>query len=310
MYTHIRRDQRVALAALLRAGYSQRAVGRQLGIDQSTVSRELKRNAYDDGSYHASHADRLARERREHSRLAYRKIETDPALTERIQKRMHPLVSPEVIAHDEDVTYQTIYAWVYRSRRDLLPLLPQRGRKRRRYGSKREKKQGWTRRVNPIDERPVSADNRSRIGHFEGDTVRGRRGALLTLTDRKSRFEVAVKVPGEWCDPVHAAIKDRKEALHARSFTFDRGSCFSLWKMIEESTGAPVFFAHPRAPWERGTNENSNGRLRRIYRKRFDFGTVTQRDIDATVWLMNHTKRKCLNWRTPCRVFGRCCTSN
>ncbi len=309
MYTHSRRDQRVALAALLRAGYSQRAVGRELGIDQSTVSRELKRNAYDDGSYHASHADVLARERRKNSKRAYRSIENDPALSSRIEQRLHPLVSPEVIAHDEVVSAQTIYAWVYRSRHDLLPRLPQRGRRRRRYGSKRASKQGWTQCVHPIDDRPVSADRRSRVGHFEGDTVRGRNGALLTLTDRKSRFEVAVKVPGEWCDPVHAAIKERKSVLSARSFTFDRGSCFSLWQMIEKDTGAPVFFAHPRAPWERGTNENTNGRLRRVYRKRFDFGTVTQRDIDHIVRLMNHTKRKCLNWRTPCEVFGKCCTS-
>jgi transposase, IS30 family len=309
MYTHVRRDQRVALAALLRAGYSQRAVGRQLGIDQSTVSRELARNAKDDGSYHASHADVLARTRRRDAKLEYRTIENDPALTARIERRMHPLVSPEVIAHDERVSVQTIYAWVYRSRHDLLRRLPQRGRRRRRYGSKRASKQGWTQRVRSIDQRPASASNRSRIGHFEGDTVRGRNGALLTLTDRKSRFEVAVKVPGEWCDPVHAAIKERKSLLQARSFTFDRGSCFSLWQMIEHDTDAPVYFAHPRAPWERGTNENSNGRLRRVFRKRFDFGTVTQRDIDATVALMNHTKRKCLNWRTPCEVFGKCCTS-
>jgi len=310
MYIHIRRDQRVALAALLRAGYSHRAVGRELGISQSTVSRELARNANDDGSYHAAHADVLARERRKNSKLEYRTIENDAALTARIERRMHPLVSPEVIAHDEPISVQTIYAWVYRSRHDLLPRLPQRGRRRRRYGSKRASKQGWTKHVHPIDQRPVSANHRSRIGHFEGDTVRGRNGALLTLTDRKSRFEVAVKVSGEWCDPVHAAITERTAFLHARSFTFDRGSCFSLWQMIEKDTKAKVFFAHPRAPWERGTNENSNGRLRRVFRKRFDFGTVTQRDIDATVALMNHTKRKCLNWRTPCEVFGKCCTSS
>lgn len=309
MYTHIRRDQRVALAALLRAGYSQAGAAREVGVDPSTLCRELHRNAQVDGSYHASRADVLARERRKNAKLAYRSIENDAALARRIERRMHPLVSPEVIAHDEAVTHQTIYAWVYRSRRDLLPQLPQRGRRRRRYGSKRAAKQGWTRHVHVVDDRPVSADDRSRTGHFEGDTVRGRNGALLTLTDRKSRFEVAVKLPGEWCDPVHAAIVERKETLHARSFTFDRGSCFSLWQMIEHDTGAPVFFAHPRSPWERGTNENSNGRLRRVYRKRCDFGTVSQRDIDRIVRLMNHTKRKCLGWRTPCKVFGKCCTS-
>ena len=92
--------------------------------------------------------------------------------------------------------------------------------------------------------------------------------------------------------------------MGARSFTFDRGSAFSLWRMIERDTGATVYFAHPRAPWERGTNENTNGRLRRVFPKGFDFSTITQRDVDRVVLLMNHTKRKCLGWRTPYEVFN------
>ena len=309
MYTHSTRDRRVALAALIRAGYSQRQAARELEMNQSSVSRELSRNAYTGNQYHAAHADVLARERRKHSKVAYRKIENDSILSARLETRLHPLISPEVIVHDEDVSIEAIYAWIYRSRRDLKTRLPRRGKKRRRYGSKREQKQGWTRDVRSIEDRPASAENRSRTGHFEGDTIRGKHGALLTLTDRKSRFEVAVKVPGEYCDPVHAAIARRQKKLRARSFTFDRGSCFSLWRMIENDTNARVYFAHPHAPWERGSNENANGRLRRVFPKRCNFGIITQRDVDRAVWLMNHTKRKCLNWRTPCNVFGKCCTS-
>ena len=91
---------------------------------------------------------------------------------------------------------------------------------------------------------------------------------------------------------VHGEIVARKERLGAHSFTFDRGSCFSLWRRIERDTNATVYFADPHAPWERGTNENTNGRLRRVFPKGFDFDTITQRDIDAVVWIMNHTKRK------------------
>lgn len=309
MYRHLTRDQRVTLASLLRAGYSQRGAAHELGISQSSVSRELLRNVQQGGSYHATHADVCARERRKYSKRAYRKIENNSALAAYIERRLHPLVSPEVVAHDLPVSPESIYTWVYRSRLDLLSRLPQRGKKRRRYGSRRATKQGWTRLVRAIDERPFVIEQRLRTGDFEGDTVRGRNGALLTLTDRKSRFEVAVKVAGEYCDAVQMAIRRVRRKLHARSFTFDRGSCFSLWKMIERDTNAPVYFAHPRSPWERGTNENSNGRLRRMFPKRFNFATVVQEDIDAVVWIMNHTKRKCLNWRTPCEVFGRCCTS-
>lgn len=309
MYTHLKRDQRIALAALLRAGYSHRQIAPEIGVHQSTVSRELIRNPIIKGRYHAGHADVLARTRRSRSRIAYRTIENDPNLARRIGRRLHPLVSPEVIAHDERVSHTTIYAWLYRSRSDLLVRLPQRGKTRRRYGTRRAGIRGWTTFVRPIDERPLVVDQRLRIGDFEGDTVRGRNGSLLTLTDRRSRYEVAVKIPGEYCDPVHTAIVERRKRLQAQSFTFDRGSCFSLWRMIERDTNAIVYFAHPRSPWERGTNENANGRLRRVFRKRFDFATVKQRDVDAVVRLMNHTKRKCLDWRTPCEVFERCCTS-
>ncbi|TSC73929.1 MAG: transposase for insertion sequence element ISApl1 [Parcubacteria group bacterium Gr01-1014_33] len=310
MYHHIKRDDRVALAILLRQGYSQAAAARAMGKHPSSLSRELTRNTREKGSYHARSATMYARERRKNAKVAYRKIENDAVLAARIETRLHPLVSPEVIAHDTWVSYETIYGWIHRSRPDLKALLPQRGKKRRRYGSKREAKQGWTRDVRSIEARPVGAMRRSRVGHFEGDTIRGRNGALLTLTDRKSRFEVAVRVPNGGCDPVYAALTERRENLHARSFTFDRGSEFSLWRMIERGTDTRVYFAHPRAPWQRGTNENSNQRLRRVFPKRFDFATIIQRDVDAVVWLMNHTKRKCLNWRTPCRMFRRCCASS
>jgi transposase, IS30 family len=303
MYHHITQDTRTALAALLRAGLSQRDAATELGINQSSISRELDRNTEEKSEYHARTATVIACVRRRKSKESFRKIEHDPELASRIESRLHPLVSPEVIAHDEHIVHETIYAWIYRSRPDLKARLPQRGKKRRRYGSKREKKQGWTQDVRSIHERSSGAEHRSRIGHFEGDTVRGTKSSLLTLTDRKSRFEEAVIIPYEGCDPVHGEIVARKEKLGARSFTFDRGSCFSLWRMIERDTDATVYFADPHAPWQRGTNENTNGRLRRVFPKGFDFDTITQRDLDRIVYLMNHTKRKCLNWRTPAEVF-------
>ncbi len=309
MYHHITQDQRTALAALLRAGYSQHGAAEELGMNQSSISREMHRNSRGGVEYRAVRANAHAVERRAASKRAYRKIEHDAALAGRIESRLHPLISPEVVAHDEAVCHETIYAWIYRSRPDLKAKLPQRGKKRRRYGSKREQKQGWTRDVRSIGQRTAGAGHRSRIGHFEGDTVRGKNGALLTLTDRKSRFEEAVKISYEGCDPVHAALAERKHELNARSFTFDRGSCFALWRMIEYTMEAKVFFADPHAPWQRGTNENSNGRIRRVFPKGFDFATITQEDVDRVVWIMNHTKRKCLNWRTPCEVFRGRCTS-
>ncbi|MBI2023077.1 IS30 family transposase [Candidatus Giovannonibacteria bacterium] len=258
MYTHLKRDQRIALAALLRSGYSRRQAAKEIGVDHTTVGREVTRNPITLGRYHAGHADVLARMRRKRSRMAYRTIENNPELVLRIEKRLHPLVSPEVIAHDESISHVTVYAWIYRSRPDLLLRLPQRGKKRRRYGSKRAGKQGWTTKVRPIDARPAIIDQRLRVGDFEGDTVRGKNGSLLTLTDRKSRFEVVVKMPGDYCDLVHAAIVKIQRKVFAKSYTFDRGSCFSLWPMIERDAGVRVYFAHPRSPWDLSWHGRNN----------------------------------------------------
>jgi IS30 family transposase len=310
MYKHITGDDRSGLAALLRSGVSQASAAREFGINSSTVSRELKRNANEFGSYHAAHARVLARNRRKNAKQKYRKIENDPVLASKIESLLHPLRSPECVAQDVEVVHETIYAWIARSRPDLKGQLPYRGRKRHRYGSKRQAKQGWTRHVRSIDERPAVVERRTRVGDKEGDTVRGVRGALLTHADRTSRFLDADLVPNEGADAAHQKIVARYKDSDCKTITYDRGSTFALWRMIERDLGIKVYFAHARHPWERGTNENTNGRLRRVFPKGFDFGTITQADVDEVVGIMNHTRRKCLGWRTPCMVSGTCCTSD
>lgn len=310
MHHHINREERVALAALLREEYTQADIARSLGVHRSTVGRELQRNPWKDG-YHATHADILARERRCLSKKGYRLLENNESLADCTEALLHPLVSPKVIAHLLGITHETIYAWLDRTRPDLKERLPRHGKKRRRYGSKRQTKQGWTRLVRPIDDRPMIVQERTRVGDFEGDTVRGRNGAILTHTDRTSRYEILHKIPNEGCDAIHAAIKDDERLKSAETITYDRGSGFAIWRMIERDTGATVYFAHPHAPWERGTNENSNERVRRVYEKGSDLGMVSQEELDEVADFMNHTPRECLCWRTPCTVFKKaCCVSN
>lgn len=309
MYQHITLKERFTLATLLQADYEQKDIAEILGRSPTSLTRELRRNTRSNGDYSPRYAHMIAKHRRCRSKRGSRKIENDTALAQRLEIRLHPLVSPEVIAHDENICHQSIYAWITRSRTDLRQQLPQHGRKRRRYGAKRAIKQGWTRYVRSIDERSIGANNRSRIGHFEGDTVRLDGGALLTHTDRKSRFEIVHLAPNEGSDFAHATIKHDLHLRQAKSITYDRGSTFALWKMIEKDTGAKVFFAHARHPWERGTNENANQRLRRVFPKGTKYSSINDEAVARNVWLMNHTKRKCLNWRTPCQVFRRCCTS-
>jgi len=309
MYKHFTLKERFELATLLNIDYEQEEIAEILGRSPTSISRELQRNSRKDGSYEARYAHKQAKLRRKHSKHGYRKIENDEKLAKRIEKRLHPLVSPEVIAHDENISHESIYAWVYRSRLDLKIQLPQRGKKRRRYGTKRGIKQGWTQNVRNIDERPIGAHNRSRVGHLEGDTVRLKGGAILTHTDRKSRYEIAHLVPNEKSDIAYEIIKKDKQFKDIRSITYDRGSTFALWRMIEKAIDTKVFFANAHHPWERGTNENSNQRLRRVFPKGTKYNTISKRDVFNTVWIMNHTKRKCLNWRTPEEVYMGRCTS-
>jgi len=311
MHHHLNREQRAALAVLHRSGSQNAEIARMLGVHPSTIGRELERNMTEDGTYHAAHARVLARDRRKTSKHSARLLENDERLATLVEALLHPLVSPEVIAGQLGIVHETIYAWIDRSRPDLRDRLPRRGKKRRRYGAKRQTKQGWTRLVRPIDERPTIVSLRTRIGDFEGDTVRGRNGAILTHTDRTSRYEILHKIPNEGCDVIHAAVKRDDRLQSAETITYDRGSGFAIWRMIERDTDATVYFAHPRAPWERGTNENSNERVRRVYEKGSDLGMVSQEDLEAVADLMNHTPRKCLGGRTPCAVFKKaCCISN
>lgn len=308
MYNHISRDERAIIANGLRLGERPRSIAARIGRHGSTVTRELARNG-DGTAYSAARAQRSADARRAASRADSRLIENDAALEAALEAELTPLVSPEVAARIHGVSHVTVYAWIARSRPDIRERLPFRGRRRRRYGAKRAENQGWTRLVRGMSERPAGAEGRSRVGHLEGDTVRGRNGHLLTHTDRKSRFEIARLVPDEGSDAAVMAVMGCPDLLAARSITYDRGSTFAQWAEIERATGAKVYFANAHHPWERGTNENANGRLRRAFPKGFDFSKVDQSDVDSVVWVMNHTPRKCLGWRTPCSVYGRCCTS-
>lgn len=304
MHTHLTTDSRAALAALVRAGYTHAETARIIGTHRSTVSRELSRNVRPGHTYHAASAHLLAQNRRRASKQTCRLLENNETLAYRAETLLNPLVSPECVANELGLAHQTIYAWLHRSRPDLLYRLPQRGRKRRRYGTKRAQKQGWTRPVRSIDERPETLES------WEGDTVCGRsRARLLTQVHRTSLYLVADLIENGTAETVAATLKDRKE-LHGATFTFDRGSEFALWRLIERNLDAQVYFAHAHSPWERGKNENTNGRLRRVFPKRFDFATLTKRDLSRTVHFMNHTKRKSLSWRTPCAVWGKCCVSD
>jgi len=295
MPRHINTEDYPVIASVLRSGYKQKDIADVLGFTEGAISKEINRNKDSDGAYRAHSARKKARERRRESKVSYRKIDTNPKLVKIIEERLEPLVSPEVVAHEVGLHHQTIYSWIYERRNDLLKQLPQRGRKRRRYGSKRAKKQGWTQKVKSIHDKPDTEVL------WEGDTIKGKtRSRVLTHVEATSLYTRADLMSDGTADSVHDTLK--KKPIND-NIVYDRGSEFALWKMIERDCDIEVFFADPHSPWQRGKNENTNGRLRRVFPKKFDFDTITDKQLDEVVHKMNHTPRKSLNWRTPAEVY-------
>lgn len=293
MYTQLSRDERIVISFSRRLGKSYRWIAERLGRSVSTIWYEIKRNTIN-GRYDARTAHNRTQQRRKNGRHHTRLIENTPILARKLERLLTPLFSPETAAHVLGIHHQTIYDWINRSRPDLRHVLPYQGKKRRKYGTKRDKKQGWTRHVRSIDERPRTTEL------WEGDTVKGRtRARLLTHVEKHSLYLKADVIESGKAHIVHTKTKNHD---FRGSITYDRGSEFTLWRLIERDT-VPVYFAHAHHPWERGVNENTNGRLRRVFPKRYDFATLSQRELNRVVRYMNNTPRKSLAWRTPTEVL-------
>lgn len=303
MHKHLTAADRSTLGMMLRSGYSQTDIADTIGAHRSTITRELNRNGRSDGTYHAATARVKARGRRHTAKYSSRKIENDPDLRRALERSLDPLTSPETVAHEYGIHHQTIYTWIYRSRPEIRRQLPYQGKKRRKYGSKRAKKQGWTQHVRPIGDVPQN------LPVWEGDTIKGGdRARVLTHVETESLYTLLHPLPDGTADSVQGALKS-ETCFQDTALLYDRGSEFALWRMIEDDTGAVTFFADPHAPWQRGKNENQNGRLRRVFPKRLPLSTITPGELKRVEWKMNHTPRKSLFWRTPCEVYGKCCVS-
>jgi len=323
--SHLSQDDRVVIESLHAQGDSLRSIAIYINKHYSTVSREITRNSTAQGIYTARYAQKRSVARRLAGRLRTRKIENNSSLATRIEEKLRGTHirgdwSPDAIANTlEGISHQTIYSWIRRSRPDLRRILPRHGKHRRQYGSRKTTKvSAWMNTIRSIDTRPEEVYHRTTCGHLEGDTVVLERGvrALMTLVDRKSKFLLAELISASVgiSYAVHEAIVTQLRPLpeHLRqSITPDRGSEFSYWDMTEqELPGLTFYFAHPRSPWERGTNEHTNGLLRRYFPKGEKHATITQAQVAEVVWMINHRPRKSLNWKTPCQVFGGCCSSS
>lgn len=305
-------EEREVVSQLWVAGHSRKAIGERLGRDKSTIGRELARNGQADGSYSAVAAqERTARRRRE--RPLVRKLQR-PELNEAVRSGLTKEWSPDQIAgrlksdHPEDqrlhVSPQTIYTWLAQDpHREHWKTFLRRGGQ-----PPKSPRTGKIPQPVRIAGRPQEANERRRLGDFEGDTIvsRGQRSGLLTLVDRKSRYLFAAKLKDRTARrtrrKIEHLLKDLPSDLR-HTATFDNGKEFSEHKALERNLGINVYFARPYASWERGTNEHTNGLLRQYYPKGTDFAEVSHHDLAQRVESINQRPRKCLNYHTPSEVF-------
>ena len=305
-------EEREIVSQLWAAGYCRKSIATRLNRSRSTIGRELKRNGQADGSYSAIVAQqRAARRRRE--RPLVRKLQR-PNLNAAVRSRLTREWSPDQIAgrlkydrpNDErfHVSAQTIYAWLEQDRHSehWKTFLRRGGR------PPKPLRTGQIPRQVKIDGRPEAANQRQRLGDFEGDTIvsRGKRSGLVTLVDRKSRYLLAAKLKDRTARRTRQKIQQLLKDLPANrrhTATFDNGKEFSEHEALARSLGIDVFFAHPYASWERGTSENTNGLLRQYYPKGTDFNDISHHELANTIESLNHRPRKCLGYQTPSEVF-------
>lgn len=323
-HKHFTPEQRNELAALLRARVKKKNIAKQLRKDRTTIWRERKRGSGFNSRYYVLKSKRLAKEKRIKANARFRKIENDRFLRKYIIKKLKKYWSPEQIAGRWNKRHKrkcigkdTIYKFVYGKKKDLVKYLRcQKGKYRRRYGTRIREKQREALKKRRIDGRPEIINQRARIGDWEGDTIIGKdkKPAILTHIERKSGLVLGDKLERATAEAVKQKTVERFKRISRDkkyTITYDNGSAFSEHDTTERQTGLTIYFAYPYHSWERGTNENVNGLLRQFFPKKTIFATITQKDIQKAVRLLNNRPRKRLNYSTPYEVFNgktECCT--
>ena len=317
---YLSEQERVVIADRRRSRVSMRGIARELGRDVSTVSRELARNSDEHHRYRPFAADRMATTRL--ARPRPRKVAADPALAAVVQEKLDAKWSPEQISHtlalsfpdcpERRLAIETIYQALYAKcpvlQRDPSTCLRS-GRRRRRPHRRADRRRpnpasgpGARR---PISERPAEAEDRQVAGHWEGDLITGRanRSAIATLVERASGTVMLVHLPGGHTAQVTstaltAAFVALPQIL-CRSLTWDRGTEMADHAQLTTQTGMGVFFADPHSPWQRGSNENTNGLLRQYFPKGSNLAVHSPGRLAEVQDELNARPRKRHQWATP-----------
>ncbi len=310
-YEHLSLEERHYIEVELRNGSSMNEIAKSLNRSQSTISREVKRNKGKRG-YRHKQANGFAQERHTNKKKS---IKVTDSIKEQIIQHLEEGWSPEQIAgrlKKEGVVslhHETIYKLILRDKEAggklYTHLRHQNKRYRKRYGNAHNRT-GIPNRVD-IDERPEEANNRERLGDWEGDTMIGKqhKGALVTLDERQTKLRLALPVRRKTSNEVAQAIISLLEPIKefVSSLTFDNGKEFSLHTAIAQALDCDTYFAKPYHSWERGQNENANGLLRQYFPKSMELIDVTVQQVFDAVHKLNSRPRKCLGFRTPYEAF-------
>jgi transposase, IS30 family len=321
---YLTEDERIHIADRLRENAGPRQIARELGRSPSTISREARRNAHpESGAYRPHAAQRRADARRPRPKPS--KIGSRPQLRDYIQARLGRKWSPEQISNtlrkdfpgqpEMHVTHETIYQALYvqgrgELRRELARSL-RTGRARR--VPRRNPGARQPRFATPmvmISDRPAEAADRAVPGHWEGDLIIGKDGnsAIGTLVERATRYTMLVHLPGDHtAETVRDALTATVTALPshlARSLTWDQGCEMAAHGAFSVATGIPVYFCNPASPWQRGSNENTNGLLRQYFPKGTNLAAHSPGHLAAVAAELNSRPRKTLDWDTPAERFA------
>lgn len=311
-YHQITTDERYTISALRKQGFSACEIARHLNRSPSTITREIKRNLTE-GTYRPKYADQHARARRVRSR---RKWHFSDLQWQMVIALIKLDWSPEQVSgwlrknQVLSISHETIYRYIWYNKfygGKLYRHLRQAGKiRRKRYNAYDSR--GILTNKRHISERPLGAENKSRVGHWEIDTVMGAREdthCVVTLVDRKTKYTLIGKIPDRSVKSLNSKVQQMiLNSPHPfRTITADNGTEFHGFKKIEQVTGTKFFFATPHHSWERGLNENTNGLIRQYLPKRKTMKHITQKDCDEIATRLNRRPRKTLNFNTPEKIY-------
>lgn len=314
-YIQLIDEERAVIGKMLCHRLSVRAIAKILERSPSTISREIRRNAYPNrGCYLSYHAGSMARGRRRRTRqgTTYTTLQW-----QRVEQLLKDDYSPEQISgylrkkREFRISYETIYRYLLMDKKnggELYKWLRCRGRKqrRKRYGAYDSR--GRLAGKRPLAERPEGARNRSRIGHWEIDTVMGKnRACILTLVDRKTGYVLIGKLSARTIQQTNCRLRKLAERHPERfhTITADNGCEFHGYEEVEQTHGFKFYFAPPHHSWERGSNENANGLIRQYLPKGKCLNDLTQDQCDRIANKLNNRPRKRYGYRTPEELFNQ-----